>query len=54
MFEAMDLTVGVANIRNFSSKMKSLPGYITSKSGGQGFAEMANKILENRSKGVNT
>jgi HAD superfamily hydrolase (TIGR01484 family) len=54
MFEAMDLTVGVANIRHFSSKMKSLPRYVTGKSGGLGFAEMAGIILENRSKGVNT
>jgi hypothetical protein len=48
MFEAMGLTVGVANIKHFSSKMKSLPLYVTNKSGGLGFAEMADKILENR------
>ncbi len=54
MFAAMDLTVGVANIRHFSSKMKHLPRYVTSKNGGLGFAEMAGIILENRSKGVNT
>lgn len=48
MFEAMNITVGVANIKHFSSKMKNLPRYVTSKSGGLGFAEMAGKILENR------
>lgn len=48
MFQAMGLTVGVANIKHFRSKMKSLPRYVTSKSGGLGFAEMADKILENR------
>ncbi len=48
MFEAMNLTVGVANIRRFSSKMKHLPRYVTNKSGGLGFAEMAGKILESR------
>jgi len=50
MFEAMDLTVGVANIRHFSSKMKHLPRYVTNKSGGLGFTEMADKILEHRIK----
>ena len=48
MFEAMNITVGVANIRRFSGKMKHLPRYVTNKSGGLGFAEMADKILENR------
>ena len=48
MFEAMNITVGVANIRHFSSKMKHLPRYVTGKSGGLGFAEMADKILGNR------
>jgi len=48
MFEAMKLTVGVANIQRFSSKMKSLPRYVTNKSGGLGFAEMADIILESR------
>ena len=48
MFEAMNLTVGVANIKHFSSKIKHLPRYVTNESGGLGFAEMANKILESR------
>ena len=48
MFEALDLTVGVANIKNFSHKMKHLPAYVTGKSGGHGFAEMARIILEKR------
>lgn len=48
MFEAMNLTIGVANIKHFSSKMKHLPRYVTGKSGGLGFAEMADKILANR------
>ncbi len=48
MFEAMNLTVGVANIKNFSSKMNHFPRYVTNKGGGLGFAEMANKILESR------
>jgi len=48
MFEALDLTVGVANVKNFSHKMKSLPKYVTGKSGGHGFAEMARIILDKR------
>jgi len=48
MFAALNLTVGVANIRNFSSKMQHLPRYVTNKSGGLGFAEMADTILANR------
>jgi HAD superfamily hydrolase (TIGR01484 family) len=48
MFEALDLTVGVANIKHFSAKMKHLPKYVTGKSGGYGFAEMARIILEKR------
>ena len=50
MFEALDLTVGVANIKNFTSRMKHPPKYITVKKGGHGFAEMAEIILEKRKK----
>ena len=48
MFEALELTVGVANIRHFSHKMQHLPKYVTVGSGGHGFAEMARTILEKR------
>jgi len=48
MFEALELTVGVANIKNFSHKMKRLPKYVTNKSGGHGFAEMSRIILDKR------
>jgi len=48
MFEALELTVGVANIKHFSHKMKHLPKYVTGKSGGHGFAEMSRIILEKR------
>jgi len=48
MFETLDLTVGVANIKNFRHKMKHLPKYVTGKSGGHGFAEMASIILDKR------
>jgi HAD superfamily hydrolase (TIGR01484 family) len=48
MFEALEFTVGVANIKNFSHKMKHLPKYITDSNGGHGFAEMARIILYKR------
>jgi HAD superfamily hydrolase (TIGR01484 family) len=48
MFEALELSVGVANVRNFSHKMKHLPKYVTVKSGGHGFAEMSRIILDKR------
>jgi len=48
MFEALELSVGVANVKNFSHKMKHLPKYVTGKSGGHGFAEMARIILDKR------
>jgi len=50
MFQALELTVGVANIRNFTSRMKHPPKYITTMKGGHGFAEMAAIILEKRKK----
>lgn len=48
MFQALDLTVGVANIKNFSHKLKHPPKYVTDKSGGHGFAEMVRIILDKR------
>jgi HAD superfamily hydrolase (TIGR01484 family) len=48
MFQALELTVGVANIRNFISRMKHPPKYITRNKGGHGFAEMARIILDKR------
>jgi HAD superfamily hydrolase (TIGR01484 family) len=48
MFEALELTVGVANVKHFSHKMKYLPKYVTGSSGGHGFAEMARIILDKR------
>ena len=50
MFQAMSLTMGVANIKHFAGAMKHLPLYITNNSGGLGFAEMARKILEQKRK----
>ncbi len=49
MFQALKLAVGVANIQEFSGRMKHLPGYVTNRSGGLGFAEMAGKIMQLKS-----
>ncbi|MEA3222525.1 MAG: HAD-IIB family hydrolase [Thermodesulfobacteriota bacterium] len=48
MFEAFSLSVGVANIKRFITKMEFLPKYITLGSGSLGFAEMASIILKRR------
>jgi HAD superfamily hydrolase (TIGR01484 family) len=54
MFQALDMTVGVANIRNFADRMKHLPKYVTNHEGGLGFAETASIILKYRhNKGAN-
>jgi HAD superfamily hydrolase (TIGR01484 family) len=49
MFQALKLTVGVANVKEFESRMKHLPAYVTHKKGGLGFAELAHKIIELKS-----
>jgi HAD superfamily hydrolase (TIGR01484 family) len=55
MFEAMGLTVGVANIQGFAERMNHLPEYIANRKGGLGFAETANVILKHKyGKGANT
>jgi len=55
MFEALGLTVGVANIQGFVDHMKHLPKYITNSKGGLGFAETADIILKRKyGKGANT
>lgn len=48
MFEAFSLSVGVANIKRFFTKIEFLPKYITLVSGGLGFAEMSSIILKRR------
>jgi len=53
MFQAMKLSVGVANVRQFAGKMKHLPAYVTNKKGGHGFAELAARIIRLKNKGGN-
>jgi HAD superfamily hydrolase (TIGR01484 family) len=48
MFEALGLTVGVANIQSFTDRIRHLPKYVTNGRGGLGFAEAAHIILQHK------
>ena len=45
MFAFFPNAVGVANVREFAGRMKSLPGWVTQREGGGGFAEMVDVLL---------
>lgn len=49
MFAAFPFSFGVANIADFSDRLKSPPKFIASGRGGLGFAEIADRILSQRS-----
>ncbi len=49
MFGAFPLSVGVANIRDFSDRLRVWPGWITAGERGKGFAEVAAAVLSRRS-----
>jgi len=48
MFEALPLSVGVANIARFLPQLRAFPGFVTSGERGQGFAEVAAALLAAR------
>ncbi len=48
MFEKFPHSFGVANIRNFEKEMQHLPKYISTSSGGKGFSEIADRIIQLR------
>ncbi|MEZ4237258.1 MAG: HAD-IIB family hydrolase [Myxococcota bacterium] len=48
MFAFFPHAVGVANVRDFVDRMRSLPAYVTDGVGGHGFAEVAARILAAR------
>ncbi|MBX2988901.1 MAG: HAD-IIB family hydrolase [Bdellovibrionaceae bacterium] len=48
MFAAFPHGFGVANIRDFSDRLRSPPAYIAPSRGGRGFAEIARALLKNR------
>jgi hypothetical protein len=45
MFAFFPNAVGVANVREFAARMKSLPSWVTQREGGGGFAEMVAVLL---------
>ncbi len=45
MFEYFSCSVGVANVRDFESRIATLPAYVTEAKGGAGFAEFAERLL---------
>jgi hypothetical protein len=47
-FAAMDLSVGVANVRAFAGRMPAWPRYVTEGAAGDGFAEVAARLLSVR------
>jgi HAD superfamily hydrolase (TIGR01484 family) len=46
MFGKFPHSFGVANVLRFSSRMKQLPAYLSSKEGGAGFSEIADRIIQ--------
>jgi len=50
MFGYFPISVAVNNVLKFVDQIQTLPAYITSAEGGQGFAEFANHILKYRRK----
>jgi HAD superfamily hydrolase (TIGR01484 family) len=48
MFSYFPLGIGVANIRPLAHLMDHLPAYVTTREGGQGFAEFAGMLLAAR------
>ena len=50
MFGYFPTSVAVRNVLTFVDQMQTLPAYITSAEGGEGFAEFAGHILKHRRK----
>jgi hypothetical protein len=50
MFQYFPISVAVHNVLKFVDQMQTLPAYITSLEGGEGFAELAGHILKHRQK----
>ena len=47
MFDYFPNSVGVANVMHFKNSLPAAPAWITTKSGGHGFAELASLLLKN-------
>ncbi len=48
MFRFFPYGCGVANVRDFASRMSALPAFVSAARGGAGFVEIANRILSAR------
>lgn len=46
MFDYFPVSVGVANIRRFQSRLNAMPAFVTAASSGAGFSETAARLLE--------
>ena len=46
MFQLLTNSVGVANVERFLPQMKYLPAFITKSSGGYGFTELAEALVQ--------
>lgn len=46
MFEAFNNSIGVANVKAFSSSLKSPPRFVCDSEGADGFVELGHRILE--------
>jgi len=50
MFGYFPMSVAVRNVEKFLDQMQTLPAYITSQEGGEGFAEFVSHVLQHRHK----
>ena len=50
MFSFFPFACGVANVKDFLGRIDALPAYVSNARGGQGFVEIADRILSARSK----
>ena len=48
MFRFFPYGCGVANVRDFASRMEALPAFVSAARGGEGFVEIADRILSAR------
>ncbi len=48
MFAAFPNAVGVGNVRRFLDRLPAAPAWVTMAEGGQGFAELADLLIEAR------
>ncbi|GAB2177262.1 HAD-IIB family hydrolase [Dongia sp. agr-C8] len=50
MFSFFPFACGVANVKDFIGRIDALPAYVSVAKGGEGFVEIADRILSSRSK----